>query len=269
MKYCFEYYSGIEKVNDNHYDEIKIILEEERANKKVLHDFVKRFSSHRIILKVTKPTEFLVENKISWLEGLEEYEIAIEICANPDESSKDLVERLKQLDISFFYADPAFTYETIAHYIELGVSDIYLSGTPAFNIKRVGDFLHNKGITVRIIPNIVQKQWHYLNGQDDLTSFFILPKDLKLYEPYVDVIEFWTKKKKSQKLLYDIYENGVAWIGSVNELIIDAPELTMKDMFIPTVFGEARTKCCQECLIGGPCRICYEIQALAKSFDKE
>ena len=261
MNYCFRYYPYFENEEITGIDELKITLEVDKANKEALHDFISRYSSYRIIVKVEKPLEFLEQNKISWFENIDAA-VAIEICGEPSGRVMDLVEELSDADLEFFFTDPARYYGELDFFINLGVSDVFLTGELAFDIENVSHYIHDQGVKVRILPNIIQKE--YFNSTGILRHFFILPNHLDLYEPFVDVIEYWCEDKL-QKTYKDIYDKGTKWLGNINELMdCGGEEVDLNIQDIPRFFGTHRLKCQQRCMSSTlfGCHMCDELEQL-------
>ena len=99
-----------------------------------------------------------------------------------------------------------------------------------------------------------------------MKKFFIRPEDLKEYEKYIDIIEFYNVDKQID-IYYDIYENKKQWFGKLNEIILDFNSEIDNKYIIPR-FAEMRIRCSKKCFKGKHCRRCNVIENLSNSLEK-
>jgi hypothetical protein len=172
---------------------------------------------------------------------------------------KELAKKLKELNIDYFYNNYANTIDEVYSLIKLGVSDIYIAESAGFNLIELGKYCKDKGVNVRVIPNVAQYKINYKEEIPDINKFFIRPEDTDIYEPYVDVFEFLGPDYKLS-ITFEIYRNKV-WDGDLNKLIIGINDSIMNNG-IPPIFGQERLKCNQKCMIE-KCNLCSEMAKLS------
>ena len=179
-----------------------------------------------------------------------------------------LINKIKINDIPFYFSYPITTIEELIGYINLGVSDVFVSGNLGFNLKAVHKLTktQTQNIQVRCYPNICQnKIWFPIEG--GLKDFFIRPEDIDLYSKYIDVIEFWNSEDK-QNILYKIYFQTREWDGNLQE-IIQRLQIPLNSYYIlGDEFANRRMNCEQKCLQGKSCYLCNRLVQLAKAIEE-
>ena len=135
--------------------------------------------------------------------------------------------------------------------IRTGYSDVIITDGLCFYLEDIAPILHSYGINVRVFPNICQRK--FLHG-NDIKSFFIRAEDVKIYEPYVDIFEFWGEDNQ-QEAYKNIYSKSKQWVGPLNQYIIGFKGEVEGHHILPT-FGERRLGCGRSCLRGARCRLC-------------
>ena len=151
-------------------------------------------------------------------------------------------------------------WDTLQGYIKYKPSDMYIVEALGFEINKVAKVLHNENIKIRTFANVAQSSWREI---DPLRKFFIRPEDIPIYEPYIDVIEFFNSKNSSSTL-YKIYSKDKKWFGQLNELILDF-DSDIDNRFIVSKFAEHRTRCGKRCLKGENCKFCDTIYQLSQT----
>lgn len=169
----------------------------------------------------------------------------------------------KKIAFPFFTDILVNNVDILQRLINLKVTDIYIVEELAFEIKQIANYLHELNINVRVFPNVAQSQWKALPA---LKKFFIRPEDLKFYESYVDIIEFY-EADKTLDVYYDVYKNKQIWFGRLDEIIIDFNS-TIDNKYIIPRFAEMRIDCRKRCLRGDHCNRCEQIEKLASSLEK-
>lgn len=252
MKYCLKYTNICTKLYKA--DEISIKYIEDKG----LVDFMKKFSSQRIILRVD-PADFShneVRKLIAIRKQYPEYCFTIGLAyADPT-----LIPWFQQENIPFYVAAPCKSWEEFHWLMKQGVSDVDISGPLAFEIGNVRRVLNSLGrnVVVRATPNKVANLEHYT---DTLVGFFIRPEDVVIYEDGIDVLEF--EGLEHQDTFYSIYAEKDMFIGNLNQCIYGFQE-QVDNKGLVTLFGERRKNCGRQCLNGGRCRRCYDLASLAK-----
>ena len=116
----------------------------------------------------------------------------------------DLIDATHSLTIPFFFGYHATRFEDVHYLLSLGVSQIYITENLGFDIVNVSTLCRQKGVLVRVYPNVTQS---YLDFDQGLKRFFLRPDDIEIYKSYIDVIEFWGPPER-QDILYKIYSKG-------------------------------------------------------------
>ena len=174
----------------------------------------------------------------------------------------EFAQELMKLSIPFFYDKIAETWDELVSLAYAGVSDIYIGSELGFEMKDVAAVCHAKDIKVRIYPNVAQTSAPFKNTSN-ITSFFVRPEDLQMYEKYVDIIQFFGPLDR-QRVLHQIYTKGV-WLGSLSDIIIGLNE-DIRSAAVAPRFAEARVSCKKKCN-QGKCHICNNILSFAKTLE--
>jgi hypothetical protein len=165
--------------------------------------------------------------------------------------------------IPFFFDRFVNEWDTFMSYVELGVSDIYIVNELAFEMPEVSRICKEHNILIRTFPNVSQMS-NTTPNLNKLKSFFIRPEDISIYEPYVDVCEFFGPINR-QSVLYEIYKNE-RWMGDLEEIIIGLNYSIPNQSVIPA-FGEQRLNCRKDCY-RGKCIVCDKIVSIAKNLNQ-
>ena len=253
MKYCLRYTNISTKLDKA--DEISILYIEDKG----LVDFMKKFNSQRIILRIDAPNfkDTEVRKLIAIKNTYPDYRFAVAM----NTYNADLGETFREAGIDFFENLPCTNWETFNYLIKEGVSDINISGPLAFELENVHRALISVrlAIQVRVTPNRCYK----LNEHtDSLISFFIRPEDAYLYEEYIDVFDFGGVEH--QDTFYSIYAEQKSFLGNLNQCIYNFGDLQVDNKGLISLFGERRINCGQQCLKSGYCRRCYDLAFIAK-----
>jgi len=178
-----------------------------------------------------------------------------------DIKNKTLTRELEENELPFFFWNNATTLDTVYSMVQKKVTDIYITESLGFRIKDISEYLKPRGIYLRVFPNIAQYAVGIAKDIPDPCKFFIRPEDTDLYEPFVDVFDFWQISGR-ESIIFEIYKNK-QWAGDLNHLI------NFNEVFhnasIPPQFGEARLNCGQKCMLER-CRICIDAKELSNKF---
>lgn len=141
---------------------------------------------------------------------------------------------------------PITSYEDLSYWINLGVSQVSL-GTPLFfDLPRVKEFIGE--LPIRAVANIA-------DYDEPLTSCWIRPEDIPVYEPFVSTIEFEDCNMTKEKELFKIYKKQ-NWPGKISILITNFTEPGLNRL-IDQGFGSHRTRCRHKCEgLHSKCRFC-------------
>ena len=252
MKYCLKYTNICTKLNKCQEISIKYIED------KGLVDFMKKYSSQRIILRVD-PSEFShgeVRKLIAIKKQYPEYNFAVALAC----SDATLMPWFVQEKIPFFINRPCRSWEEFNWLLKQGVSDINISGPLGFEMEKVNRVLNSldRKVIIRATANKVENA---MQQTDTLVGFYIRPEDVAVYENYIDVLEF--EGLEHQDAFFSIYSEQKTFIGNLNQCIYGIEE-KVDNKGLVTLFGERRRDCGRQCLSGGRCRRCYDLVEIAK-----
>jgi len=167
----------------------------------------------------------------------------------------------------FYFTYPIDNWDEFIGYCEEGVSDVFIVGELAFDLERVAAAAHEKNIRIRCYPNVCQTRWNgYKTG---LTTFFIRPEDLYLYEDYIDVIEFDLTPNflYQQETYYTIYFHDKKWEGNLQNIIKGLKIPINNYYLLGNEFGKRRINCQKRCLKNNRCNYCEVLVELAKTIE--
>lgn len=164
--------------------------------------------------------------------------------------------------IPFFFKEDIYTLDDLAWCLKMGVSDVYITNELGFNIKEVSKVCRENKVQVRVYPNVAQSTSP--TKVDTFSSFYVRPDAVKLYEPYVDIFEFYGPLDR-QSVLYDIYTEG-RWPGPLKDIILNLDNPIDNQAIMP-YFDIARLNCKKSCCLG-KCEICNKIDHFSKTLDK-
>lgn len=172
------------------------------------------------------------------------------ICCN----NLNTLRQFRKDEYNAYSRFPVTDWESFGVLCDIGVSDIYIDGPLGFDCGRLSSSAHEHGIKLRvspcISPNVV------LTTNNNINSFFIRPEDLKLYNPYFDIIDFETSIVEREDSLFDIYKRGL--YGHDLSLLVDNLNTQVNNFFIQDEFAPARLHCRQICKIPG--KSCHHCQ---------
>ena len=152
-----------------------------------------------------------------------------------------------------FLRYPISDWEMYQSLIARNVTDIYVDGQLGFSMTAL---FNSKGDTkIRVSPQVSASASlfsDYIEGSGPNT-FYIRPEDLRLYEHYIDVIDFKETNQEKEDTLFTIYKRG-NWTGDLKDLIPSVAQ-SVQNPYLKPEFAEARLNCGQICKIPG--RVCH------------
>ena len=261
MKYCLNYAKSSRALKRD-AAEINILYDK---NDEALPSFIENNPDKRINLVFTKPEDAFDTIEIKKLQAIaEKYPTArLHLCLYPakkmEELNLSLIARVKSTNLPWFTGNIATTWDAVMYLINLGVSDIYVGEDLGFELPAVHRTCKNNNISLRLFPNVAQSS---ISSTPPLKKFFIRPEDLKVYEPYIDTLEFWGDLSK-QDIVYNVYKHG-KWAGKLGMIILDL-DTDMDSYRTLPIFGTARLHCNKKCLRNSlNCVICDNVYNLSK-----
>lgn len=126
-----------------------------------------------------------------------------------------------------------------------------------------------ENVNIRVSPTVSPNA---ALGSSDVTSFFIRPEDLSLYENAINIIDFKVTDQDKEDTLFKIYKRG-SFLFDLSQLIENLNQKT-PNKFIPQGFGKYRLDCGQRCKIPGrSCHLCQTelsyTNTMMKYFEQE
>ena len=173
-------------------------------------------------------------------------------------SNDDMAYKCKELDIPFFFAYPARTFQQLYRMREYGATDAYIDDMLCHAFDSINMFY--KDITIRVYANtcgwgVKENIWDGLEG-----SWF-RPEDLWQIEA-IDVAEFRTSienpldARRQEQALYRIYAEKHEWNGYINDLVFDLKKENILNRLLNTDFQEHRNNCYMRCMETNRCHHC-------------
>lgn len=255
MNYC-GIYNQITQ-NLSYINEVQEWKIEYRRQDTSLPDFLELHQDKKIVLEI-KNNDFLDELIRDGLFTLSKKYNNLTLLL--EEYSPEKAEIATAAHIKFFFNNRVNNWDMFIGLINCGVSELYITDSLGFEIIKVAEIAHSKGVKIRVYPNVAQSQWPDING---LMKFFIRPEDVDAYEPYIDTFEFYGNIEK-HKVYYKIYAKDKQWFGALDEIIIDLNS-DIDSRYLLKNFINKRLRCERKCLQGDNCNRCYEIEHLSEN----
>ncbi len=261
MKYCINYSNKshiIDKVDEIliRYDKNKIL--------ELFTQFIPAHLNQRVIVQLIEEDNIdTIVNNLKKIISIYNENKDIKFDIQLPFYNQKFIEELKDTNLKYFFKAAANSWDKFTGLISQNVSDIYITDELAFELDKVAEIAHKNNIKVRVYPNVAQSRWDKLS---DILKFFIRPEDIEIYEPYVDVCEFYGDKAQQIDTYYKIYQEDKKWFGDLQEIIIGLDSKIDSRYIIPR-FAEKRIKCGKDCLKGGKCEMCKRILDLSKQLE--
>lgn len=250
MNYCAKYYSSISL---SLFDEIIFPYESQP-----LSSLIQKYPNKKITLLITDIDTFYQSKAWNILNQYPIHCCFYEPCAFQP-LSEQAQYCMKQLTIPYYCGYIATDYAQMRYLCEKGVSELYISDTLCFDLKRATAAIKRFQVKFRAFPNIAQSE---IKETPFYLKFFIRPEDVKEYSEYIDTLEFYSPLDRQETLL-NIYTKGV-WFGDLKELILNLNTSIDSTRIFPS-FAFARMNCNQQCLKGVSCFVCERIISLNNS----
>lgn len=261
MKYCINYSNKshiIDKVDEIliRYDKNKIL--------ELFTQFIPAHLNQRVIVQLIEEDNIdTIVNNLKKIISIYNENKDIKFDIQLPFYNQKFIEELKDTNLKYFFKAAANSWDKFTGLISQNVSDIYITDELAFELDKVAEIAHKNNIKVRIYPNVAQSRWDKLS---DILKFFIRPEDIEMYEPYVDVCEFYGDKAQQIDTYYKIYQEDKKWFGDLQEIIIGLDSKIDSRYIIPR-FAEKRIKCGKDCLKNGKCEMCKRILDLSEQLE--
>lgn len=255
MRFCEEYYKNYKYLDQ--INEIKINFKD--ADIQSLTGIINlcKEKRKRLIIKFDAAvSNDIFDAIINMIDSFpKDYSLCIDI------KNKDIIKLLQDNNINFFFYSFVNNWEELNYCIKQGVSDIYITEILGFDIVRAAEVCHDSDVLVRVFPNVCQASYGATTEEESLRTFFIRPEDLKHYEDFIDVVEFFGDKTR-REISYKAYAIDKKWPGQLGEIIIGLKS-NIDNRRIDNTFAIRRRNCRKKCIKGAGCRHCSKILELA------
>ena len=259
MKYCIDYYKKSKILKQ--VDELNIDYSLQNTT---LLEFLITNKDKRVNIVVEDEHYNELMDIIDKINDIKKSNENLQLFLRLQYYSKEEIEKLKEYNIPFYLDIRANNWDIFNGLVELGVSDIYITEDLGFELEKLAEIAHSKGIQLRAYPNVAQSQW---DTTPALKKFFIRPEDVDKYANYIDVLEFFGAVDKSETL-YKIYAIDKKWYGKLNEIIIGFNS-DLDNRFLVPRFCDFRTNCKKKCVKGHSCGICEAVETLSHTLENQ
>lgn len=257
MKYSIRFYRGcriLDKVDE-------IIVKYKKADPELI-DFIKEHPQQKIVADITDLPE--IESSFQIFLDAAAVSPRFTVLLIGSLPHRQNYEWFHENNIPFFFCEYADNFDTFQSFVINGASEIRIAGELGFHIRDIAQYCNSKGIKVRVYPNVAQEAGPF--SHDAIETFFIRPEAVSLYEPYVDIFEFWGDDNSKQDVLYQIYEDR-HWNGTLNELILSYHGAPVDNLSLLPQFDVVRLGCNKICTLG-KCNSCTYAEVIAKAIEK-
>lgn len=253
MKYCVsgrQPYSVLKQA-----DEIKVAY---RDRDRIM-DFIEQIPDKSIILELESHIAPIEEQV--WKMYQEKF---AHFCVATN--SLHHAKELNKLGINWYWPFPITTYYELRWVLALKPCYIKLGAPLCFELNKIQK---TTKVPIRLTPNLAVPE--YLTHMDDNPHFsgtWIRPEDVKYYEPYVSVMEFYNSdgRLKTEEVLLETYQKEL-WPGNLN-LLFSELNYNVDNRGIPEDLGERRLNCGQRCMETGNCHLCESALKFADQLRK-
>lgn len=220
--------------------------------------------THRINIQILDSNSFIENHEIETVKlaikksGCDNVALVISI----DAIYNGLLDTIKRNHIPFFFLTRVSDYDTLQGLLSYHPISIHITNDLGFDLDTVKKIVKNTdpNIEIRAFANLSQSSWPQATG---IKTFFIRPEDIKYYSKWIDVFEFFWDYKQ-QNVLFSVWAHDKHWFGKLNEIITGYEGDLDNTYLINQNFASSRVNCRKKCMRGGRCRICSNLEELAK-----
>lgn len=258
MKYCVHYSKNFRHLTS--IDEFILEYHGEVSRVPLLDMMQKAIPGQRVLLDMSAFDENQVLDEIQYIVAAASVCNNIVLILQPKLAEADnLLAELFEKDIPYFFNIRVDTVDEFIYFRNKGASDIYVVNGLGFSLKSLKDI--SEGMRIRVFANVAQTSSPESGAS--ITSFFIRPEDVKYYEDYVDVIEFFGPDNRAS-VLYEIYAIHQTWAGKLNDLILRLNCNIANGLLAPSSFGAHRVGCGKKCQFNR-CYVCTRAAEMAET----
>ena len=171
-------------------------------------------------------------------------------------NAQDIGEALNR-KIPVYHRVPAHSFFELRDMEQAGMCAAYIGAPIFFQTDKMNNFT----IPIHHIANLATPEGS-LSKQDGVCGTWIRPEDVRVYEPYIDTLEFSGNIQQEQALVR-IYAEQHKWGGSLHDVIFDLEHNALSRMLPPHLI-EMRMQCGQKCMaMPQKCQLCRRYFDLA------
>lgn len=232
-------------------DEIKFNYQDRDA----VIDYIEKYPDKTIIVELPKGVE-IPQEFYSYAAKHPDFYICSETLNKPD-------------NIKYYYKYSANSWLDLRTYLDAGVSQVLISGSLFFDLKRIRTLYPS--LLVRVEPNFVDP----IYSANAPIVPWIRPEDIELYSPYVDSLDFVAASLAEEATYLQVYKER-KWPGNL-ALLIKNFKIQVDNRIVPPDFIKSRLRCGQRCAQptgrkpNGQrrCKLCFTAFELACAIRKE
>lgn len=199
------------------------------------------------------------EDEIEWLKL---YSYAEKIDLKLALGNLKLVDKCKEYGLKYYWGFPISTYYELEGVLQLGVCELFLGVPLTFDLENCKKY----NLPIRVVANVAYD--NYITRKNGIQGFYIRPEDIKLYDEYIDCIEFITSELSKEATLLKIYKEDGFWPGNLNLLLVNL-NFNIDNRVLPDEFGKIRINCQQKCMRNNRCHFCESAFNFADNIRKE
>lgn len=242
--------------------EFNIKYDKQENSFETLMDFVQKYPETRINI------EFIGDIYPSSIVTLSKLNPEVYVRLVQGNTTFAAIDELKQKGCKFFYDSPfcAENYCELDALIDLGVSDIYVSGDLCYKLPEVSEYCHAHGVNLRLILNRIPNT--AIGAGEDPRSMIFRPQDITLLSQYIDTFEFDCGSPYDWAM-FDVLHRAwfirKHWHGDLREINKDLKIEYPNDSVFPH-FTDYKISCGRKCSkrIRNNCHKCDQFLEIAK-----
>lgn len=230
-----------------------------------LIDFIQEYNDKRVNVKYTGNVDIKTARTFGKIGGNVYFKLSGQDVRSIDE--------LKECGCRYFFGNdvPAYNLTSLASFVRMGVSDVYIKDDLWYDLTRTASYCHDNHIALRVVANRVPST--ALGKGDCAEDMFLRPSDIALIDGLVDTLEFdcWDKGvydfAKADVLYRAFFDKG-EWNGDLREINCDL-KLAVPNTALFPQFTASKLVCGLVCRKGGKCAKCGQFLEVAGQLSKK
>jgi hypothetical protein len=162
----------------------------------------------------------------------------------------NLAAKIKEHEFEFFWDYPIFTWYELDSVLAYDPCYLFLTAPLCFSLRNVRE---KTDTPIRLCANMAN--YDYLPREKGLLGPYVRPEDVKIYETWVNVLEFKTDDLEKERTYLHVYKDNGNWPGNLNLLLTNF-NINVDNRLLPEEFGERRANCNQRCMMSTTCHYC-------------